>query len=201
MPMRYERIPMDARYKSSPAIIELMRIYQNQLRETGFEGLGIRPIPNERLETMGNYVGAQSCMDCHETATRAWRRSGHSRAWQSLKETSIPARNYDPECIACHVVGWNAAELLPYRGGFWSEQETPRLTSVGCEACHGPGENHIRAEMGSNEALQERLRQTRRLPIEGGAARRLCITCHDGNYSPNFDFDTYWDKIQHREIL
>ena len=71
--------------------------------------------------------------------------------------------------------------------------------NVGCEACHGPGENHVRAEMGTNEALQQRIRAARRLSIENGAAKRLCLTCHDGNNSPHFDFDTYWKKIVHKE--
>ena len=199
VPMRYERIPMDARFDNSPMILEAMKMYQEQLRLSGLEGLGIRPIPNARLATQGNYAGVQSCVDCHETALHVWRQSGHARAWHSLTNTAIPPRNYDPECIACHVVGWNATELLPYQGGFLSVRETPRLIDVGCEACHGPGENHVRAEAGTNVTLQQRLREAMRLPVEGGAARRHCITCHDGNNSPFFDFDTYWKKIEHPE--
>ena len=199
MPLRYERVPLDSRYENSPAIMELMKMYQEQLKESGFEGLGIKPIFHARLETLGTYVGAQSCADCHETAHRVWRRSNHAKAWQALTKTATPARNFDPECIACHVVGWNAAELLPYQGGFLSEKETPLLVSVGCEACHGPGENHVRAESGSNTALQESLQKAIRLPVKSGAAKKQCLTCHDGNNSPNFDFETYWQKIEHKE--
>jgi len=198
-PIRYERVPLDARYNNSAAITELMRMYQKQLQETGLAGLGIRPIPNERLETLGKFEGSRSCADCHETAYTVWRKSRHARAWDSLTETAQPPRNFDPECIACHVVGWNATELLPYQGGFLSEKETPKLISVGCEACHGPGEKHIRAEMGTNEALQASLRKAIRLPIEGGAAKKHCLTCHDGDNSPHFDFDSYWKKMEHKE--
>ena len=199
VPIRYERIPLDARYDNSPTIMELMKMYQDQLKVSGLAGLGIKPIPNARLETHGKYMGAQSCSDCHETANRVWRKSNHAKAWHSLTNVAIPARDFDPECIACHVVGWNAAELLPYQGGFLSEQETPKLVSVSCEACHGPGEKHALAEAGSNAAIQESLRKAIRLPVEGGAAKRLCMTCHDGNNSPNFDFEIYWQKIEHKE--
>ena len=199
MPMRYERVPLDARYENSKIITATMEMYQKQLKETGLEGLGIRPIPNSRQETLGNYVGHQSCSDCHETATHVWRKSNHSKAWQSLQETAKPARDFDPECIACHVVGWNTTELLPFKGGFLSEKETPRLTSISCEACHGPGENHARAEAGSNATLQGNLRKALRLSVEGGMAKKHCLTCHDGNNSPHFDFDTYWKKIEHKE--
>ena len=199
MPIRYERVPLDARYDNSPTIKEFMKMYQDQLRDSGLAGLGIKPIPNARLETHGKYMGAQSCSDCHETATRAWRKSNHAKAWNSLTNVASPARNFDPECIACHVVGWNATELLPYQGGFLSEQETPRLVSVGCEACHGPGEKHALAEAGSNAPLQESLRKALRLPVEAGTAKKHCLTCHDGNNSPHFDFETYWNKIEHPE--
>ena len=195
----YERIPLDGRFDNSPTILELMKIYQEQLRESGLEGLGIRPIPNSRRETHGGYVGTQSCSDCHDTATQIWRQSGHARAWQSLKETAIPPRNYDPECIACHVVGWNVSVLLPYQGGFLNERDTPRLVNVGCEACHGPGERHVDAEKGADRTLQTRLRAVMRLPIEEHTAQRHCITCHDGDNSPDFDFNSYWEKIKHEE--
>jgi hypothetical protein len=195
MPIRYERIPMDARYDNSPIITGLMQMYQNQLKDAGLAGLGIHPIPHTRE---GNFLGAQSCSDCHETAMSVWRKSNHSKAWQSLTEKAKPARDFDPECIACHVVGWNAAELLPYKGGFLSEKETPRLTSVSCDACHGPGEEHVRVEAGSNQQLQENVRKTIRLPVAADTAKKHCLTCHDGNNSPNFDFETYWKKIEHK---
>jgi len=198
-PIRYERVPLDARFKTSPDMVELMQMYQDQLRETGLAGLGIRPIPHAHAETLGNYTGAQTCADCHETAMRIWRRSGHAKAWQSLQEISVPPRDFDPECIACHVVGWNTTEHLPYKSGFMSEKETPRLLHVGCESCHGPGENHFRAESGSDTALQASLRKAMRLPVEGGAAKKQCLSCHDGNNSPHFNFETYWQKIVHKE--
>jgi hypothetical protein len=53
--------------------------------------------------------------------------------------------------------------------------------------------------MGSNTTLQESIRSLRRLPIASGAAKNQCLTCHDGDNSPLFDFDTYWQKIVHQE--
>jgi len=195
IPIRYERVPLDVRYDNAPVIMELMEIYQNQLKDTGLAGLGIRPIPHQRP---GNFMGSPSCADCHETAISVWRKSNHSKAWQSLSETAKPARDFDPECIACHVVGWNAAEQLPYKGGFLNEKETPRLASVGCESCHGPGEEHVRAEQGADQTLQEKLRNAIRLSVEVGTAKKHCLTCHDGDNSPHFDFETYWKKIVHK---
>jgi hypothetical protein len=195
MPIRYERVPLDSRYDNSPVVTEMMKMYQKRLKDAGLVGLGIRPIQHAR---QGNFIGSQSCADCHEPAMSNWRKSNHAKAWQSLIETAKPARDFDPECIACHVVGWNATELLPYKGGFLSEKETPFLTSVGCDACHGPGEEHVRAEAGANRELQENQRKALRLSVEGGTAKGHCLTCHDGNNSPKFDFETYWKKIEHK---
>ncbi len=199
MPFRYERIPLDARFANSETIIELMKLYQEELAKTGLAGLGIKPIPDGRAAELGKFVGSKSCADCHEPAYTMWRKSRHAAAWRSLAEISQPPRTHDPECIACHVVGWNAAELLPYESGYKNEADTPELLNVGCENCHGPGEAHAAAEQGSDETLQEKLRLAIHLPVDNNSARKQCITCHDGDNSPDFDFNTYWPKIEHKE--
>jgi hypothetical protein len=196
-PFRYQRVPLDSRFENSKTITALMQLYQEQLKETGFQGLGIKPIPNRRAVESGRFTGSKSCADCHELPFQVWRKSRHATAWRSLAETSKPARTFDPECIACHVVGWNPAEFLPYEHGFWGEKETPELMNVGCEACHGSGENHIKAEQGSDIALQEKHRNIIRLPLDN--AKKVCVQCHDGDNSPHFDFETYWKKIVHKE--
>ncbi len=198
-PMRYQRVALDSRFKNAPDVMLAMKFYQDQLKASGLKGLGIKAIPNRRAAENGTYVGSKACADCHEPSMKIWKKSGHAHAWKSLVETSKPARNFDPECIACHVVGWSPAEFLPYENGFLGEKETPLLTDVGCESCHGPGEMHVAAEKGADDLLKQKLRKAVRLPVEGNAARKHCIECHDGDNSPHFDFDTYWPKIKHDE--
>ncbi|MDR0337283.1 MAG: hypothetical protein LBI18_09355 [Planctomycetaceae bacterium] len=198
-PFRYQRIPLDSRFENSKTITALMQLYQEQLQETGLQGLGIKPIPNRRAVEGGKFVGSKSCADCHELSFQVWRKSRHANAWRSLAETSKPSRTFDPECIACHTVGWSPVEFLPYEHGFLGEKETPQLLDVGCESCHGPGENHVKAEQNSNAALQEQHRKMIRLPLEANVAKKVCIQCHDGDNSPHFDFEIYWQKIIHKE--
>jgi hypothetical protein len=38
-----------------------------------------------------------------------------------------------------------------------------------------------------------------RLPLDANAAKKVCLQCHDGDNSPHFDFETYWQKIVHKE--
>ena len=198
-PMRYQRVALDSRFKNSPDVMQAMRFYQNELKKAGLNGLGIKAIPNRRAAENGTYVGSKTCADCHEPSQKVWQKSQHAQAWKSLAQTANPPRTFDPECIACHVVGWNPTEFLPYTSGFLGEKETPHLVDVGCESCHGPGERHVAAEKTADDDLKQKLRKAVRLPLEGNAAKKLCIECHDGDNSPHFDFDTYWPKIQHKE--
>jgi excinuclease UvrABC ATPase subunit len=101
-------------------------------------------------------------------------------------------------------VGWNPEEKYPYISGFSNEKGaiTQNMVNVGCENCHGPGENHVIAEKvttesTSNTAEKERYRAAMRMTTDE-KGQRFCYSCHDLDNSPNFDFDTYWDKIKHK---
>ena len=205
-PIRYQRVAFDSRYKNDRLVVEQMQLYQENLKtelETkGFAGFGMTPVPPPNAKLLGGYVGSKKCESCHDESYRVWRRSDHAKAWSSLEETSIPPRIYDPECVCCHVVGWNPEEKYPYVGGFSNEkgQMTLDLANVGCENCHGPGEKHCAVELGSNEVEQERYRAAMRLTTDE-IGQRMCYTCHDLDNSPDFNFDTYWQKIEHKELL
>lgn len=194
---RYQRVPLDSRFPQSPDMHMLMTAYQHQVQSLGFDGLGIRPAPHPLKETGGEFVGSRKCESCHEPSYRVWRKSPHSRAYQTLAELD-PPRQFDPECISCHVIGWHPTQYFPYEGGFKSLEETPHLTDVGCESCHGPGGNHNRAEMQGTDEEKDRYRKA--LVVTKQEARDShCATCHDLDNSPDFDFDTYWPDVEHYE--
>ncbi|MGI6401272.1 MAG: multiheme c-type cytochrome [Thermoguttaceae bacterium] len=199
--VRYQRVALDSRYASSPEITLLMKDYQSILKSLitskGFKGgLGINPARSPNAEELGKFVGDMKCRSCHEDAWRICATSGHATAWKSIKETANPPRDFDPECIGCHVIGWNGLQCVPYVDGFESEEKTPHLLNVGCESCHGPGELHVDAELDSDEELQERIRALMRL---GDNVKNVCYSCHDGDNSPEFDFDEYYPLIDHSE--
>jgi len=195
--IRYQRVIIDSRYSDAPQVKALMAAYEDQLRQEGLEGLGIHPAPHPPTEILGRFVGSAKCESCHEPSYEVWKKSGHSDAWDTLVNLD-PPRDFNPECIACHVIGWNPTLYFPYEHGFLSEAETPQLVDVGCESCHGPGEAHINAELGSDKELQEKLRQAAVITKEE-SEKRQCMTCHDLDNSPDFDFETYWPLIEHEE--
>lgn len=196
-PVRYQRVPLDARFESSTEMKALLTAYQDQLRTLGWGGLNIRALPHPQTETHGKFIGSKKCESCHEESTKVWKRTGHSRAFATL-ENLDPPRHHDPECVSCHVIGWHPTKYFPYDTGFVSKEKTPELIDVGCESCHGPGEKHAAAELGADLELQKRLRQAMVVTKEE-SAKRQCYTCHDLDNSPDFEFESYWPIVEHYE--
>jgi nitrate reductase cytochrome c-type subunit len=202
--MKYARLALDHQFPDAPEMRQLMKEYQDQLRDIGLKGLGLLPpIPHSSRH---EFVGSQACAECHTTAFDIWEATPHAEATDHIvrppRERGDIARHFDPECISCHVVGWNAQEFYPYASGYLSLEDSEHLTGAGCENCHGPGAEHVAAEAGVGVAdeLRDQLRQAMRLPLE--KAREKCMTCHDLDNSPDFHEpdafeDVYWPEVEH----
>ncbi|TWT70129.1 multiheme c-type cytochrome [Crateriforma conspicua] len=202
--LRYARVPLSHEFADAPEMRQLMRAYQEQLRDLGLEGLGINPQPHP---DGGRFVGSATCGECHTTAFEIWESTPHVHATDSIvsppKERGDIARHFDPECISCHVTGWNPQKYYPYDSGYLSLETTDHLTGNGCENCHGPGADHSAAEAGDLDVTQDRLEELRRemqLPLE--KAREKCMECHDLDNSPDFHDenafeDVYWPEVEH----
>ncbi|MCC6125983.1 MAG: hypothetical protein IT426_13540 [Pirellulales bacterium] len=209
--VRYQRVVLDSRTSfldpkkqpivstapPPPEMKNLMAAFQDQLKAIGFAGLGLRPSPSPQKESGGRYVGTEKCKPCHEESYKIWRKSGHAKGYQTLAELD-PPRNYDPECLSCHVVGWNPQRYFPYESGFKSKEKTPHLLDVGCEDCHGPGELHCKAEEGGDQAKMDQYRKASVITKEE-SEKNQCRTCHDGENSPDFNFSKYWPYVEHYE--
>ncbi|MCG8448642.1 MAG: hypothetical protein MI725_03555, partial [Pirellulales bacterium] len=197
-PYRIQRVPLDHRFEDSTDMQQMLVAYQEELKGTGFDGLGITGVKNPT----DGFVGTESCADCHTQAAEEFEKTPHSHATQSLVSLD-PPRQFDPECLSCHVTGWQPEKYFPYASGFASLDATPHLTDNGCENCHGPGQAHVAAESGdvdADDAELERLRARMRLTIvenEGNkdgqvfkdaVVVQMCIKCHDEDNSPDFDF-------------
>jgi hypothetical protein len=119
------------------------------------------------------FVGAESCMPCHQQEYEIWEKTGHAHAMATLERKK---QQFDNECVGCHVVGFQKP------GGFQSLVTTPQLANVQCESCHGPGREHAESPAKGYGFM----------PTPVG-----CTVCHTVPNSPDFDFATYWPKIKH----
>ncbi len=203
-PVRFQRVALDSRFPDSPDMKELMTTYQDQLRQLGWQELGIKPVahpwssPDNPLA--GQFASAESCRECHPTAWGIWSKSKHAQATETLTKLD-PPRQYDAECVSCHATGWNPQEYYPYATGFDSLENTPHLSGNQCDNCHGPSAAHVAAEEGRNREKKEAERQ--RLKLTAGLAfENVCIKCHDHDNSPEFNEKSfsahYWPKVEHK---
>ncbi|MEZ6074254.1 MAG: cytochrome c family protein [Pirellulaceae bacterium] len=180
-------------------MLEEFARYQQRLADAGFEGLGLTFTAHPTGRT---FVGSEACGDCHSTAFEIWQETPHFHATTSIVEPDndrggIP-RHHDPECISCHATGWNPQKYYPYETGFISPEETPLMNGSGCENCHGPGSEHVAAELGEIDVTSDRLKELQQqmiLPLD--KARDKCLECHDLDNSPDFHFDEYWEQVKH----
>lgn len=209
-PVRYQLMPLERRaFEDAPIMIDQMRDYQQRLQDEQIvvqDGVIGHP-------TGSTFVGVDRCSECHPGTTDHWKTTPHSHALESLDPSGqrkgferlngVP-RMFDPECLSCHVTGWEPQEYIRYRSGFLNrefattEEEAlleERLAGNQCENCHGPGSRHVElVEAGDIDLASEEMRIT----LE--QAKTVCYQCHDADNSPDFDFDEYWPKVEHNGL-
>ncbi|UCD36003.1 MAG: hypothetical protein JSU90_03995, partial [Nitrospiraceae bacterium] len=117
------------------------------------------------------FTGASACAACHQPFFKQWQHTRHATAFASLQAVG---KSEDPECIVCHVVGFNEP------GGFYSLDATPDLPDVQCESCHGLNREHL-SDFSPMPPVTE----------------RTCLTCHTQENSPEFDYPRYLEKVRH----
>ncbi|MFP4657059.1 MAG: multiheme c-type cytochrome [Desulfonatronovibrionaceae bacterium] len=118
----------------------------------------------------GDYVGTETCGDCHEYEYDNFMEySKKPYSWEHITKMRPKLKDSEfKECLECHTTGYE-------RGGFVSYEETPELADVGCETCHGPGEEHV--ETGGDPAA-----------IKGRISQEDCQRCHNEARVEDFNF-------------
>ncbi|MEI6126588.1 MAG: hypothetical protein WCQ99_08570, partial [Pseudomonadota bacterium] len=66
---------------------------------------------------------------------------------------------------------------------------------IQCEACHGPGENHLK----NPEAKGQNYIVGLGAECSSCVVEQICRRCHGPADDPSFDFETYREKIRHRQ--
>ena len=113
-----------------------------------------------------HFTGDGDCELCHAKAVSWWKKTVHSKAWNTLVAVN---KQWSFDCIKCHVTGYG-------QPGGSAMAHVDKLESVQCEACHGPGSLHV------DDPKRARLR----IPKESD-----CKQCHTKEHSDTFAFEPY----------
>ena len=179
------------RFKDDPQMIKQMQLYQDRLKDENL----VETEPALKHFSSAKFVGAEKCGECHTKAFAKWKETGHASAFESLKHGRLGiSRIADPECIACHTVGWNARDVMRYESGYSHFEKTAHLKNVQCESCHGPGSKHIELIDADQKVEASKLV---RVTLDEAKRKYLCQNCHDNDNSPKFEIETYWPKVAH----
>jgi len=183
--LKFEVIPVTDKLVVDKDIERLYKSYQAIVKNEDL----LSKHPKFALPNGLEYVGSKSCAgsatmkNCHEYEYEKWKEKKHAIAMESLEKAGS---NYDPECVVCHVVGFN------YQGGFVKPEDEGKpgkadLMNVGCEACHGPGSKHL-ATAGKARTQQPKMK---------------CADCHTPEQSPEFlsKESEYYNKVVHWKEL
>ncbi|MCE5199779.1 MAG: multiheme c-type cytochrome [Armatimonadota bacterium] len=178
---------LDRSYSEDPAMVKVYDAYNEKVTqgvlsaskkfkeksETLLIKRGLNPDEIRKRVHRSPFATAETCKACHADIYENWSKSRHSHAMASLEKMG---QSFDPECTSCHVTGASA------RNGFVNKKENPELVNVQCEACHGPGHEHIKSPAANKFAKVD---------------EQTCRACHTDERSPDFDFDKSWGSIKH----
>ena len=163
-----ELTALDEKVPDDPIVVEKIKQFKEHLEDYR---LALRAkYPQVKGSDEEHFLTERSCRKCHMDVWQQVKGSAHQMAYTTLGKKG---QSFNPDCLVCHVVGYE------YQNGYDDKPPYNRLVNVQCEACHGYGTQHRR----DGEWGQE--------------AAATCTTCHDETNSPDFDFATYWEKIEH----
>lgn len=135
-------------------------------------------------EAAGYYLGVEACRQCHSTA---YNYESETRHFKTFDKDSAFVKAWTgagkPEsCLPCHTTGWDKSEN---NHGADETEYRKSLLGIQCEACHGPGSEHVK---GGGDPT--------RITVDYSA--ELCGGCHTGSHHPTYD---EWKVSDHSKAL
>jgi len=149
------------------------------------------------------YIGAKKCKSCHKSEEGGnqyakWEEMKHAQAFETLgsdeakaiaKKLGIEDAQKSDKCLKCHTTAFGVPEEQ-IKKGFKPE-------GVQCEACHGPGADHMQARFAAAAAAGDEA-PAYTAPPEGeiitDPGQAACLKCHNSE-GPTFERFCYYESI------
>lgn len=142
---------------------------------------------NQPADTLNGFLGyynvderQTTCGNCHREKQAEWSETHHADAIESLTSS-------DPEfCKPCHTTGEQGNVLVDAAG--YELTADSSYQDVQCEACHGPGLNHMQGPEATKPLPSVALDSALSEGTNG------CGECHSG---PDYPFVEEWASSRH----
>jgi nitrate reductase cytochrome c-type subunit len=172
-------LPLTAEAGEDPEAKKLVDAYDAKVTELNLAEAKTQP-PACPQPAKGEpaYVGVNGCVECHKPAAEFWQETRHSRAYATLVNVN---KQFSLDCIRCHVTGWQQPggvcriDRTEFLGAGLNGHGVGRR-DVQCEACHGPGSEHVKDPPEH---------------IQAQVTPPMCMRCHEAANSPHFDYAKY----------
>jgi hypothetical protein len=115
-------------------------------------------------KALAGYKGTQTCKSCHIEQYDNWQATPHAKAYETLVAKS---QQFNVDCLPCHVTG------IDIDKGHLALSLPQDLLKVGCENCHGPGQDHAATPEQSNLLTP---------------SSTVCLKCHTDDHDDDFDY-------------
>jgi hypothetical protein len=188
-PIRFHLLALGTRYDGPGTAVK--KVIEDEYRDMLRGAKVVESFPKHDFAggTAGaTFVGSETCKRCHPNTFMKWSTTKHAQAFNALLHDPKPNVIYDAECVTCHTVGFE------YTSGYKSEAATPHLKANGCENCHGPGGKHV------TDPDNADFRRPMKVSAEQADKGRHCLTCHDEDNDPSFEFATRYSQIAHKGL-
>lgn len=166
-------VPLESTLPSHPEAQAVVNAYDADVGEMNLEWARAHgqdcPTPEKGQAA---FVGSATCAACHPAAVPVWESSKHHEAWETLEKVG---KQFHLNCTGCHVTGWEKP------GGVCRLDKVAGREDVGCESCHGPGSLHVASPSADT--------------LTAHPGQEVCVTCHNPENSPHFDFTTYLPRV------
>jgi hypothetical protein len=141
-------------------------------------------MPSLAEEAQHEYVGNSKCKMCHKGENKGmiwerWLETPHALSMETLDPEK--GEDVNPGCLKCHVTGFGQPT------GYSVEAPNEDLASVGCEACHGPGNDYKKISVMKDK--EQAVAAGLIIPTE-----ETCTRCHNEE-SPTFKGFNYKEAL------
>ncbi len=165
------KMPVDESIAEDTAVKKRVEEFMGKIRQTPTYARATTEPQVTVGQGSAKYYPPLLCKACHASEYEQWESTKHAKAVATL----TAQQRAIPECLKCHSEMFRRLQRLTLTSG--------APAGVDCMTCH-------------EKSLPHGL-ERKESPIRVKVDTKICLECHDKEWSPNYNEKTYLPKISH----